>query len=157
MIPIIQNFLLPNHYRYGGLFAILLILVLTRIVSPDEVLWWRSTDTAGLLGTIPDHFAVDSARHTVVQLRVQLRQDVLLVHRCLGNVPDSRRLDNVPDDKLLNRLVLGNAAGAVCATHGLHMSTVVLAASSITPFLGLQCTKHTKSISGGEVWLCSPQ
>lgn len=81
---------------------------------------------------------MDGARHTVVQLGVQLGQDVLLVHGRLGDVPHSRRLDDVPDDELLDRLVLGHAPSAVGATHGLHVAAVVLAPSSITPFLGLQ-------------------
>lgn len=81
---------------------------------------------------------MDGARHTVVQLGVQLGQDVLLVHGRLSDVTHSGRLDDVPDDELLDRLVLRNAAGAVGATHGLDVPAVVLAAPSITPFLGLQ-------------------
>ena len=73
-----------------------------------------------------------------MQLGVQLGQDVLLVHGRLSDVPHGRRLDDVPDDELLDRLVLGHAASAVGATHGLHVAAVVLAASSITPLLGLK-------------------
>lgn len=90
---------------------------------------------------------MDGARHAVVQLGVQLGQDVLLVHGCLGDVPDSGRLDDVADDELLNRLVLRNATSAVGATDGLHVPTVVLAPSSITPLLGLQERKQRGSIS----------
>lgn len=124
-----------------------LILVLARIVSPDEVLWWRRPDATSLPGTIPHDLAVDSARHAVVQLRVQLRQNVLLVHGRLGDITDSGRLDDVPDDKLLDRLVLRHASGTVSATHGLHVATVVLATSSVTPFLGLQGEENTELLT----------
>lgn len=90
---------------------------------------------------------MDSARHAVVQLRVQLRQNVLLVHGRLGDITDSGRLDDVPDDKLLDRLVLRHASGTVSATHGLHVATVVLATSSVTPFLGLQGEENTELLT----------
>lgn len=115
------------------------VLVGARVTS--EVLWWRRTDATGLPGTVPDDLAVDSARHAVVQLGVQLWQDVLLVHGRLGDVTHSGRLDDVPDDELLDRLVLRNASGAVGATHGLDVPAVVLATPSVTTFLGLQRRK----------------
>lgn len=74
---------------------------------------------------------MDGARHTVVQLGVQLGQDVLLVHGRLGDVPHSRRLDDVPDDELLDRLVLWHATGAVGATHRVYVATAVLGTSTI--------------------------
>lgn len=55
-----------------------------------------------------------------------------------GDITNGSGLDDISDDKLLDCLVFWDAAGAVCATDGLHVSTVVLAASSITTFLGLQ-------------------
>lgn len=64
------------------------------------------------------------------------------VHGGLGDVTDSRSLDNVSDDEFLDRLVLGHASRAVGATHGLHVSAVVLAASSITAFLRLNGEKR---------------
>lgn len=55
-----------------------------------------------------------------------------------GDVTNGGGLNDISDDKLLDCLVFWNAASAVCATDGLHVSTVVLAASSITTFLGLR-------------------
>lgn len=55
----------------------------------------------------------------------------------LSDITNGGSLDDVPDDKLLDRLVLWYAPGAVGATHWLHVATVVLATSSITAFLRL--------------------
>lgn len=46
--------------------------------------------------------------------------------------------DDVSDDEFLDRLILWDATSAVGATNCLHVSTVMLAASSITTFLGLK-------------------
>lgn len=66
----------------------------------------------------------------------------------LGDVPHCRRLHDVPDDKLLDGLVLGHAAGTVGAADGLHVPTALLGATVIPPFLGLlnTCQRHTKLI-----------
>lgn len=54
-----------------------------------------------------------------------------------SNVTNSGGFHDVTDDKLLDCLVLRHAACTIGATNSLHVSTVVLAASSITTFLGL--------------------
>lgn len=58
-----------------------------------------------------------------------------------SDITNGSSLDDITDDKLLDCLVLRNTARAVGATNGLHVSTVVLAASSITTFLSLQIAK----------------
>lgn len=60
------------------------------------------------------------------------------VARSIRDITNGRGLDDVTDHELLDGLVLRDAASAVGATHGLDMATVVLAASSVTPFLGLE-------------------
>lgn len=60
------------------------------------------------------------------------------VDACHGDVTNSSCFDDVSDDELLDGLILRNASGAVGASDSLHMSSVVLAASSITAFLGLK-------------------
>lgn len=62
----------------------------------------------------------------------------------LGDVPHCRSLHDVPDDKLLDGLVLGHAAGTVGAADGLHVPTALLGATVIPPFLGLLNTCQTQ-------------
>lgn len=69
-----------------------------------------------------------------------------------GDVTDSSGFDNISDDKLLDCLVFWNATSTVGATDSLHMTAVVLAASSITTFLGLQNqTKTNKKVRNFEI------
>lgn len=72
------------------------------------------------------------------------------VARSIRNITDGRGLDDVTDHELLDGLVLRDAASAVGATHGLDMATVVLAASSVTPFLGLKGIEKVISESAPE-------
>ncbi len=55
----------------------------------------------------------------------------------LGDVSHGSRLHYVPDDKLLDGLVLGDATGTVGAADGLHVPTALLSTTVIPPFLGL--------------------
>jgi len=93
------------------------------------------TVLARLLGPVAHDLAVDGAADAVVQLGVQLRQRVRLVDRGLGEIPDSCRLHDVPDDELLDGLVLGHAARAVGAAHGVHVTSALLRATSIPALL----------------------
>lgn len=54
-----------------------------------------------------------------------------------SDVPDSCSLHYVPDHKLLDGLILRDAAGTVGAADGLHMPTALLGATVVPPFLGL--------------------
>lgn len=54
-----------------------------------------------------------------------------------SDVTNSGGFHDVTDDKLLDCLVFRHTSSAVGATYSLHVSTVMLAASSITTFLGL--------------------
>lgn len=98
----------------------------------------RSSVLATLLGSVPDHFAVNGATDAVVQLSVQLGQSVLSVDGCLSEISDGSSLNNVADDKFLDGLVLGHAAGTVGATHGLHMTAALLGTSVVPSLLSLQ-------------------
>lgn len=53
------------------------------------------------------------------------------------DVSHSRCLHDVPNDKLLDGLVLGDTTGTVGAADGLHMPTALLSATVIPPLLGL--------------------
>lgn len=55
----------------------------------------------------------------------------------LRDVSHSRCLNDVPDDKLLDGLVLGDTPGTVGAADGLHMATALLGTTVVPPFLGL--------------------
>lgn len=55
----------------------------------------------------------------------------------LGDVSYGRRLHDVPDDKLLDSLVLGDTAGTIGAADGLHMASALLGTTVIPPFLSL--------------------
>lgn len=55
-----------------------------------------------------------------------------------GDVTNSGSFDNISDDELLNCFVFWNATCTVGASNSLHMTAVMLAASSITTFLGLK-------------------
>ena len=48
----------------------------------------------------------------------------------------SGSFDNVADDELLDGLVLGRAAGAVRASHWLHVSAPLLGSTVVTTLLG---------------------
>lgn len=58
-------------------------------------------------------------------------------HTGLGDVPHSRCLNNVPDDKLLDGLVFGHTAGTVGAADGLNVAPAFLGTAVVPPFLGL--------------------
>ena len=79
---------------------------------------------------------MDGARDAVVKLGIQLGQLVAGVHTGVGDVPHSGGLHNVPDDELLDGLVLGTGLGAVGAADELHMASAVLVTSSVPPFRG---------------------
>ena len=75
---------------------------------------------------------MDGAAHTVGQLGVQLGQLVLRVHAGVGDVSHGGRLHDVPDDELLDSLVLGAGLGAITAPNELDMSPSMFITSIIT-------------------------
>ena len=75
---------------------------------------------------------MDGAAHTVGQLGVQLGQLVLRVHAGVGDVSHGGRLHDVPDDELLDGLVLGAGLGAVGAPDELDMAAAMLVTSSVS-------------------------
>lgn len=79
---------------------------------------------------------MDGTRDTVASLNVDLRQDVLLVHRGLGNVTDGSGLYHVTDGELLDCLIRSNMSIAVLATEETYVSTPLLVASSGLALLG---------------------
>ena len=79
---------------------------------------------------------MDSAAHAIGQLSVQLGQLVLGVDTGVGDISHGGGLHNVPDDELLDGLVLGAGLGAVGASHELDMATAVLVAPVISTLRG---------------------
>lgn len=99
--------------------------------------WRGGTVLPGLARTVPHHFAVDGTADTVVQLHIQFGQNVGVKHTGFRDVPYSRSLHNISDDKLLDGFVLGHTPGTVCAADGLDMSTSLLSTTVIPPLLSL--------------------
>jgi hypothetical protein len=109
-------------------------LLRSRVVTSREIaLGWHS-NPAVLLAPVAHDFTVNSARNTVMQLGIQFGKDVLGVNRRLGDIPDGGSFDDVTDNKLLDRFVLGDTSGAVGATDGLHVPASVLGTASVAPF-----------------------
>ena len=79
---------------------------------------------------------MDSAAHAIGQLSIQLGQLVLGVDTGVGDISHGGGLHNVPDDELLDGLVLGAGLGAVGASHELDMATAVLVAPVISTLRG---------------------
>merc|ERR1719354_309538 len=91
----------------------------------------RSSVFSGLLRPVSDNLGVDSARHTVVQLCVQLWKGVAGIHGSLRDVSNCSSLNDVSDG-----LILRAYLGAVSAPDELDMATAVLVASSVTTLEG---------------------
>ena len=79
---------------------------------------------------------MNSAANTVGQLSVELGQLVLGVDTGVGDIPHGGSLHDVPDDELLDGLVLGAGLGAVGAPHELDMAPAVFVAPVITTLGG---------------------
>jgi len=58
-------------------------------------------------------------------------------HTGFRDVPYSRSLHNISDDKLLDGFVFGHTPGTVCAADGLDMPTSLLSTTVIPPLLSL--------------------
>ena len=82
------------------------------------------------------YLGVDGAADAVGELGVQLGQLVAGVHASVGDVPHGGGLHDVPDDELLDGLVLGARLGAVGAPNELDVPAAVLVAASIPPLGG---------------------
>lgn len=111
----------------GGLLGGILrsnLLVLSESLSLR-----RSTHSTVGSGSHTNNSGVDSTRHTVVQLVVQLGKSVFLVHRSLGQVSDGSGLNHVSDSHTLDGLVLWHTSGTVKTTHGLDVSSTLLVSS----------------------------
>ena len=52
------------------------------------------------------------------------------------NVPDGCRLYDVPNDELLNGLILGHASGTAGAANSLHVAAALFGTTVVPSFLG---------------------
>jgi hypothetical protein len=84
---------------------------------------------------------VDGARDAVVLLKVDLRKNVSLVDRGVGDVADGGSVDNVANNEALDGLVLRAAASAVEATHGVDVTPVLLVTTVVAALLSHGCGK----------------
>lgn len=76
--------------------------------------------------------------HASEELDSRSNKQLTCVNGGLVYVPYSRGFNDIPNHKLLNSFVLGHAARAVGASHGLDVAAAVLGASSITAFASLK-------------------
>ena len=79
---------------------------------------------------------MDGAAHAVAELRVKLGKLIAGIHAGFRDISHSSGLNDVPDDELLDSLILGHTLGAVGATDGLDMATPVLVATVISALGG---------------------
>ena len=77
---------------------------------------------------------MDCAADTVGKLGVELGQLILAVHAGVGDISDGGGLHDVPDNELLDGLVLGDALGTVGASHELDVTTSMFVTSIVTTF-----------------------
>ena len=95
------------------------------------------------------YLAMDCTGDTVVEFGVQLGKLVAGVDARLGDVPHSSSFDNVPDHELPDRLVLGDALGAVGATNILDVTSAVLVSTVVATLRGHPVASN---YSEGERW-----
>ena len=77
---------------------------------------------------------MDGTAHAIMQLDIELGKHVGVEDACFRYVPDSSGFYNVPNDKLLDGLILGHAPGAVRAANGLHMAAALFGATVVSSF-----------------------
>ena len=80
------------------------------------------------------YLGVDGAADAVGQLSVEFGQLVAAVDAGVGDVPHGGSLHDVPDDELLDGLVLGAGLGAIGAPDELDVPAAVLVPTSVPPF-----------------------
>ena len=81
-----------------------------------------------------------------MQLDIELGKHVGVEDACFRYVPDSSGFYNVPNDNLLDGLILGHAPGAVRAANGLHMAAALFGATVVSSFFGHLGAKTRKRI-----------
>ena len=69
-----------------------------------------------------------------MQLDIELGKHVGVEDACFRYVPDSSGFYNVPNDKLLNGLILGNAPGAVHAANWMYMAEALFGSTVVSSF-----------------------
>merc|ERR550534_3617143 len=108
--------------------------VLILVHSWPEAWGWGAVTTC-LPGAITHNLGVNGAAHTVVKLRIQLGEGIDVVNTRVLDVTDGSSLHDVPDDKLLDGLVLGHASGTVGAADGPYVATPLFAAPVVPALL----------------------
>lgn len=148
------NYLLKKYIKVTLLSLLLLISGI--ITTSEGTLRW-SADSPIFLAPVTHYFTVDRTRDAIMQFRIQFWQHVLyntlkelicrvlnmlvdltVVYRSFGDISNCSGFYNVTDDKFFYCLVFWDTAGAICATHWLHVSTSVFGTTSISSFTSLK-------------------
>jgi len=82
-----------------------------------------------------DDLGMDGTRDAVMEFCIQLGERIYVVHRRVGDIPDRGGLDDIANDKLLDRFVLGSAPRAIGTADRLHVTAPFLRTSVVSPFL----------------------
>lgn len=83
--------------------------------------WWCSVLPCFTRAT-PNHLAVNGTAHTVMDFHTQLGKHIGIKDPRFGNVPDGGGLYYVPNNELLNGLILGHTMVADGAENGLQVA-----------------------------------
>lgn len=78
---------------------------------------------------------MDSAGDAVLQLEVHLGDGIVGEDGGVRDITDGSGLNHVADSESLDGLVLGDAASAVGAAHGLGVAAAVLVTTVVRPLL----------------------
>ena len=89
---------------------------------------------------------MDGTAHAIMQLDIELGKHVGVEDACFRYVPDSSGFYNVPNDKLLDGLILGHAPGAVRAANGLHMAAALFGATVVSSFFWSSWSQDSKGL-----------
>lgn len=148
LLVLLQCFIIHGVYPLVGLLGGVLWANLS--VGVESLSLRRSSDSSVGSGSDSDDSGVDSTRHTVVQLVVQLWQSVLRVHRGLGQVSDGSGLNHVSDGDSLDGLVLWHTSGTVQTSDWLDVTSALLVST-----VGSSLLWHVAGVStldGGLDW-----
>merc|ERR1712178_253891 len=131
----------PRKTRPKNIFSVqsnlLLALVLLRSSAPS---WWWGSDFLVSGRSVADDSQVNSGRHAVVALVVDLWKSKLLsllgVNASLAQISHTGGINHVTDDVLSDGLVLGDSSGTGLASNEFNVSSALLVSSVVSSLLG---------------------
>ena len=94
-----------------------------------------------------------------MQFHIQLGKHIGIENTRFGNIPDGCGLYDVPNDELLNGLILGPASGTVGTANRLHVAAALFGTTIVPSFLGHLGSEEAKELVffflKGKFCLCS--